>query len=632
MQIIVPIKQVPESEELRYDPATRTLVREGVASVINPFDKRALTEAIRLRSLRGGTIVALTMGPPQAREALVECLGRGVDRCIHLTDRAFAASDTLATACTLAAALRRLPFDLLLLGKSTTDSETGQVGPELAELLDLPQVTGATTIELLDDHTLLVTRETDLGFERVECPLPALLTAAEHLIKPAKTKPAVLEEGRRRITEDPSLIETWNAHDLGIPSQDAGLSGSPTWVVDLRPVEVERDRLILAGDTLSSVDSLLLELNERGFGARNGPSEVFRPHPSLLPQPVSAPNPHRSIWFVPEWLPGEGEALPRLRPVSLELASKAVRLASEVGGEAVAVLMGYQVESLTQQLAACGASIVLLADDPALASYTTEASAWVLAEAIKARHPWAVLLPATSFGSDLAPRVAARLGLGLTGDCLGLEVSSEGYLLHLKPAFGGQVVAPIAIRTLPQMSTLRPGMLEMYAPDNSSLPAIERLDLTGMPQSRVRVLSATYEGEAGLALDDARLVVCVGMGIGGPEALDLVQELAGKLGEWMGLSPDEVAVGGTRKVVDAGWLPRHQQVGITGRAVAPDLYLGLGVQGNFNHIVGILRSRTVVSINSDPDAPIFAASDIGIISNWRPFVETLISRLSKREP
>src|SRR3954471_22933241 len=135
MHIIVPIKQVPESEELRYDPSTRTLAREGVISVINPFDQRALTEAIRLRSLHGGEITAITMGPPQARVALVECLGRGVDRAIHISDRAFAGSDTLATARTLAAALRRLPHDLVLLGKFTTDSETGQVGPELAEML-----------------------------------------------------------------------------------------------------------------------------------------------------------------------------------------------------------------------------------------------------------------------------------------------------------------------------------------------------------------------------------------------------------------------------------------------------------------------------------------------------------------
>src|SRR5438552_12629383 len=234
MRIVVPIKQIPESEELRYDPATRTLVREGVTSVINAFDKRSLTEAVRLRSLHGGEITAITMGPPQAREALVECLGRRVDRAVHICDPALAGSDTLATARALAAALRLVGFDLLLFGKESLDSETGQVGPEVAELLGLPQVTGATAIELHEDGTLSVTRETDLGFEQVVCPLPALLTAAERLIKPVKSTPPLIEEGRRRIADDPSLIETWTIRDLGLNPEEVGRSGSPTLVTGLR--------------------------------------------------------------------------------------------------------------------------------------------------------------------------------------------------------------------------------------------------------------------------------------------------------------------------------------------------------------------------------------------------------------
>lgn len=629
MHIIVPIKQVPEAEELRYDPATRTLVREGVTSVINPFDKRALTEAVRLRAQHGGSITALTMGPPQAREALVECLGRGVDRCIHLTDRAFVASDTMATARTLAAAIRRLPFDLLLLGRSSTDSETGQVGPELAELLDLPQVTGVTSIELIDPRTLRVVRETDTGSEQLECPLPALLTASERLIKPVKTRPAVIEEGERRVTEDGRLIRTWSAHDLGISPDEAGLSGSPTWVVGLRPVEVERDRIVLSGDTLSSVDSLLAELTSRGLGPSGRPYALRGKERALLPpHRVADPGPDHLVWAVAEWLPDASGAASGLRPVSLELASAAARIAAEVGGDAAAVLIGSEVESFAGQLASYGASTVLLADHPSLAHYSTERYTYLLGEAIRAHKPWAALFPATAFGRDLAPRVAARLGLGLTADCLGLEVSREGYLLQLKPAFGGQVVAPIASRTLPQMATVRPGLTEPYAPDRSRPWRIVRLNTHNLPSPRVRFLSATHQAQAGLALDDARLVVCIGMGIGDPQALDEVWRLARALGDWMGLAPADIAVGGTRKVIDEGWLPSQQQIGITGRAVAPDLYLGLGTQGNFNHVAGILRSRIVVSVNNDPDAPIFSASDLAIVSDWQAFASALLARLS----
>jgi electron transfer flavoprotein alpha subunit len=594
-------------------------VREGVTSIINAYDKRALTEAVRLRSLYGGEITAVTMGPPQARAALIECLGRGVDRAVHISDRALAGSDTLVTARTLAAALRRMRYDLILLGKSSTDSDTGQVGPELAELLNLPQVTGATAIALRDDGHLSVRRETDTGFEDLVSSLPALLTAAERLIKPLKTSPALIEEGKQRLADDPSLIETWGIADLDLSPAEVGLSGSPTQVLELRGVEIERERTLLSGDPHSAADSLLLALHERGLDAQGGMAKREMPP---LPEVVADPDPLKSVWAVAEWLPQADGGL-RLRPMSLELMGEAARLAAQLGGEAVAVLMGAGVEPLAGDLAQNGASSVLLADALELSRYETEPYAWVLARAIEAYRPWAVLLPATSFGRDLAPRVAARLGLGLTGDSTGFEIDGEGRLLQLKPAFGGQVIAPIASRTLPNMATVRPGMLPRYAPDASRQARIVRLDLAGLPQPMARVVDAIHEGEAGLALDDARLVVCVGSGVGGPEVIRDVERFAYALGAWLGLSPDEVAVGGTRKVVDDGWLPRQQQIGTTGHAVTPDLYLALGVRGAFNHTVGILRSGTVVAVNNDPQAPIFEASDIGIVGDWREIMEAL---------
>jgi electron transfer flavoprotein alpha subunit len=312
----------------------------------------------------------------------------------------------------------------------------------------------------------------------------------------------------------------------------------------------------------------------------------------------------------------------------LELTGEAARVASEVDGAPVGVLIGHGVGPLVDDLAQAGASTVLLADAPELAPYSVETYAWLLARAIERRGPWAVLLPATSFGRDLAPRVAARLGLGLTADCLGLEVDREGRLLQLKPAFGGQVVAPILSRTLPNLSTLRPGMLARYTLDASRRANVEWMGLDGLPRPQARVVSATYEGSAGLALDDARLVVCVGTGVGGPESLAEVESLARALGAWMGLSPGEVAIGGTRKVVDEGWLPRQQQVGITGHAVAPDLYLGLGIKGALNHMAGILRSGTIVAVNNDPDAPILQASYIGVLCDWRSLAQALNAVLS----
>jgi len=631
MEIVVLIKQVPESEELRYDDSTRRLVREGVGTEINPFDKRALTQAMKLKEMHAGSVVAVTMGPPQAREALVECLGRGVDRTVHISDRFLAGSDTLATARTLAAALRRRPFGIILCGKYSTDSETGQIGPEVAELLDIPQVTGATSLEMSADGVLHVTRETDWGFEQVECSLPVLLTCSEGLIKPVKTTPELLEEGARRFAEDLSLVETVSLKDLGLEPGEVGVGGSPTWVGDLRSLNVTRVKTILSGNPEELAAGLLDALRQRGLD-RDG--EQKRSAPKTLPATAegNSRRADRDVWAVAEWLPAQPSSSGRceLRPVSYELTGQAAVLAAQTGGRAFALLLGADVERFAVGLGQYGADTVLLADDLHLAPYEVETYAAILAREIKERNPWAVLLPATSFGRDLAPRVAARLGLGLTGDCLGVEIGDKGELLQLKPAFGGQVVAPIASRTLPNMATIRPGMLPTYAPDPAREAHVERLDPANLPEPRARATSYSLEGEAGLGLDKARLVVCVGTGVGSPETLGDVERLAHALGNWMGLSPDRVAVGGSRKVVDMGWLPRQQQIGITGHAVAPDVYLGLGVQGKFNHLVGILGSNTIVAVNLDPHAAIFEMSDLGIVSDWRMFADVLMQRL-KRE-
>jgi electron transfer flavoprotein alpha/beta subunit len=260
MRLIVCIKQVPEVAEIKFNPDTNTLIREGVANIVNPFDRRALAEAIRLRDLCGGEVVVLTMGPPQAREALVDCLGAGADRAIHLVDPAFGGSDTLATARALALALRHEHYDIIFCGKYSVDAETGQVGPELAEMLDLTEVTGATRLELSEDgRVLTVDRETDDGFETIECDLPVLLTAAERLIRPIKVKEPQLEAGRAK----PILEVT--AADLSTDTSIFGFSGSPTWVEEIRSLARARQVEMIEGANADEKAARLIDrLESRG--------------------------------------------------------------------------------------------------------------------------------------------------------------------------------------------------------------------------------------------------------------------------------------------------------------------------------------------------------------------------------
>jgi len=197
----------------------------------------------------------------------------------------------------------------------------------------------------------------------------------------------------------------------------------------------------------------------------------------------------------------------------------------------------------------------------------------VLVQAIQNFRPAIVLISSTVNGRDLAPRVAARLRLGLTGDCIDLDLDDQGRLLQYKPAFGGNVVAPILSRTSPEMATLRPGMLKKLPPDPSWQARVEKIPVNALAEARVRIISQTGEEAArAAALDAAEIVVGMGKGVGGPANLAVVEKLAEVL---------DAPLATTRDVADLGWLPRQHQVGLTGRAIAPKLYFAIAIRGAF---------------------------------------------------
>jgi len=257
MHIIVCIKQVPDTTDVKIDPKTNTLMREGVAAIVNPFDMYAVEEALRLKEKHGGTVTALTMGPPQAETALREVIAMGVDKGILLSDRAFAGSDTWATSYTIALGIKKLgDFSVILFGKQASDGDTAQVGPGVATHLNLPQITYVRKIEEMDDKHIVAQRLLEEGHEFVESPLPCVLTVVKEINQPR------LASLKGKMNAKKAVIVKWTAQDLGAEASKIGLDGSPTKVVKIFTPAPRQGGQVLTGEPEEVVRKLAESLKD----------------------------------------------------------------------------------------------------------------------------------------------------------------------------------------------------------------------------------------------------------------------------------------------------------------------------------------------------------------------------------
>ncbi|MFW6054866.1 MAG: FAD-binding protein [Thermodesulfobacteriota bacterium] len=313
----------------------------------------------------------------------------------------------------------------------------------------------------------------------------------------------------------------------------------------------------------------------------------------------------------------------RLAEVGLELLGKARELGEQRSEEVCALLLGNGVEDLAETLFCYGADRVYLVQDPLLKTYSSEGYAAVLAGLVGRYQPEILLLGATDLGRDLAPRLARRIGAGLTADCTGLRIDAEeGILLQTRPAFGGNIMATIANRfSRPQMATVRPGVMEK----KSGFPAKgilcrEEAGISGQ-EIRVRLLETWTAERELIDLSKARVIVAAGRGAASKEGLALLEKLARTL---------DGELAGTRAMIEEQWLPPDRQIGQTGQTVRPELYIGCGVSGAIQHRAGMSGSRYVIAVNRDSRAPILQVADWGLVGDLFQIVPELISSLSRR--
>jgi len=254
MRIIVCMKQVPDTADVRINPETNTLIRDGVPSIINPYDTHAIEAGLQIREKTGGTVTVVTMGPPQAEDALREALSMGADEAVLLTDRAFAGSDTWATAYTLAKAIEHIGADLILCGKQAIDGDTAQVGPEIAEFLDIPHVAYIRKIDEVTDGKIVLQRLMDDGYDVVVSSLPVLLTVVRELNVPR------MPSLKGKMAAKKAVIRKLGAADINADEESLGLKGSPTQVRNIFAPEVKKDRKMFEGTAEEKVGALVREL------------------------------------------------------------------------------------------------------------------------------------------------------------------------------------------------------------------------------------------------------------------------------------------------------------------------------------------------------------------------------------
>ena len=259
MNIVVLIKQVPNTNEVKLDPKTGTMIREGIESIINPDDLHALEAAVRIKHTHGAKVTVLSMGPPQAVDALTEAMGMGADEGILLSDRAFAGADTWATSFALGKAVATIgDFDLLFCGRQAIDGDTAQVGPQVADFLNVAQVTYVFDIETIESDHLIVKRRLEDGFERLRCDLPALLTVIGEINTP---RYAVMADMLWACREK-APIKVWNAADIGVTTAEVGLEGSLTHVIKTFAPKMERQGELLEGSVPAAVGRLVAKFQD----------------------------------------------------------------------------------------------------------------------------------------------------------------------------------------------------------------------------------------------------------------------------------------------------------------------------------------------------------------------------------
>lgn len=557
--------------------------RERSSVSLNPSDCAALEQALTLKERQGGEITVVTMGGGEALSLLRQVSPFDVDRLIHISDRKYAGSDTLATAKILARAAEKLgAFDLILMGRRSIDGETGHVGPETAALLGIPCITNVTGL-WVEGTCVRCERLLERKCIKAETMLPAIVTVCGGA---NRLRPVSLLGMRRAKNAE---IKTVSNDVLSMEENEIGLEGSPTRIKDLITPEFTKKKTVFYDTPEEGAKAILRAVSanhekKNETGAIDGRRRCSGLHGV----------------FVHEY---DEESF---------LAGRALlHHAKNSGCRTVCILVGQGGVEVIKKLAEAGAeeTHVLQMEDDGDDCFI----AGKVSELMKGLPLESLVFAATIRGRAIAPACAGICGLGITADCTSVEYKEDGTLVQCRPTFGGTKLAKILSRTRPQLATIRPGVYPLPPQETVSESDGGTVRFFG-PTKRGRVKVLAEEMLFAQNVCDAKGIVAGGKSVG-REGFRLLSEIAEGLG---------YSIGGSRAAVDGGMVAYSSQIGQTGSVVRPEVYIAFGISGAVQHIVGMKDSLFVIAVNTDRQARIFDYADIGIRCGFRETAEALL--------
>ncbi len=689
--LVKQVPDVSQITDNAFDPKTGNLIRTKLPSVINELDAQALAFANQMKCISGdqhGKIIALSMGPPMAAEVLRYGLSRCADEAILLTDRALGGADTWATANPLAYAARKIVREMfngsddyyVVAGMQSVDGDTAQVPAQMAEELNVPCIPYVTAAEYADGR-FIFTRIISGGSQVVAARrTPCIITVAKYEYPLYASFSGTRRANQFKLTQ-------WGADDVKATS--VGVAGSKTRVIRVFPpgkttrkcqhvhsasemAAILKSKLAAAADKgkaasdagekayvlpamrkdpfdrsyegteKESEDFIALAKRLNELGVRDAAQindavkeKIFESseihfHKKALDDMLEGYKPTQMAYVGDVWVMAEIEH-GQLQSATFELTGKARALADSLNVRCGVILAGSQVRSKAQELIAAGADDVYLIEHPLMADFDPFCYRKAVSSVILKYKPQIVLYGATPAGRVLAPMVSYRVGCGLTADCTGLDIrdsSRKGQiaiLMQTRPALGGNVMATISTKdSTCQMATARPGVMRRLPanPERTGKIIEHPVELTEADLSLDIIRTEVGHGKVNFESD---VIISGGKGVQNRDGYDrLLSSICDTIKSTFKVSVEK---GASRAAVEQGFTERIHQVGQTGTAVGPKVYVAIGISGAIQHMIGVANTETIFAINTDPNAPIFKQCDYYIVGSAEQVIPELVNAL-----